>query len=263
MNVAIYYLNRMPHQLNAAERFAAGLKRHGIKADILPANQIDGWRDLAVFWGHRQNQIIARQKSAGRPYLVMERGYMGDRFYWTSLGFNGLNGRATFPKIDDGFERWHRYFAWMLEYWKVPKPGGVCLIMGQVMGDASLDHCRDFKNWVQDIRLRAQLEGFTVRFRPHPLSREAKGVHLPPIARDLAETDIVATFNSNSGVDAIMAGVPAYAEDEGSMIYGLCGFPPKIVERYEWMKKMAYTQWTPEEIENGDAYSALKTVLTV
>ena len=31
----------------------------------------------------------------------MERAYISDRFTWTSLGFDGLNGRAKFPQIND------------------------------------------------------------------------------------------------------------------------------------------------------------------
>lgn len=76
---------------------------------------------------------------------------------------------------------------------------------------------------------------------------------------------LVATFNSNSGVDAVLAGVPTYAADPGSMVYELSTIyfrsTPIVADRDEWCAKMAYTQWLPEEIESGQAWEALRTVI--
>lgn len=52
---------------------------------------------------------------------MLERGYIGDRKQWLSLGWNGLNNRATFAEVDDGGARFRRYFDGML---KTPQEGG-------------------------------------------------------------------------------------------------------------------------------------------
>jgi hypothetical protein len=206
------------------------------------------------------------QRDRGRHYLVMERGYIGDRFVWTSLGFDGLNGRANFPSIDDGMKRWNKHFAGFLKPWK-ERNGKLALIMGQVLGDASIEGV-DFNKWVADTATEHRELGYQVYFRRHPgeRSRRVNAGAVPErngaLADALTEADLVVTYNSNSGVDAVLAGVPVYAADRGSMVYDLLpmrgGQRPN---RVDWCKKMAYTQWLPEEIERGDAWAALKTVI--
>jgi hypothetical protein len=215
-------------------------------------------------WGHRQHTIMDMQKIRGKHYLVMERGYIGDRFQWTSLGFDGLNGRAKFPYIDDGLKRWNKHFARFLKPWK-QSDGKLALIMGQVLGDASIEGV-DFNKWVSDVSAKFSALRYDVHFRRHPVERsrrvnagavpEMNGV----LADALAKADVVLTYNSNSGVDAVLAGTAVYAEDRGSMVYEL-GQGLKQPDRTAWTKKMAYTQWLPEEIENGSTWEALKTVI--
>ncbi len=103
------------------------------------------------------------QKIRGRHYLVMERGYIGDRFKWTSLGFDGLNGRAKFPSIDDGMKRWNKHFPGFLKPWKYTGTS-LALIMGQVLGDASIEGV-DFNKWVNDAALEHRNLGYEVYFR--------------------------------------------------------------------------------------------------
>lgn len=260
----VCYANSAPHQIKAIEEFIAGLAKHGISA-TLQHHQDLGDCDLAVFWGHRQHGIIQKQRSRGRHYLVMERGYIGDRFLWTSLGFDGLNGRARFPAIDDGLWRWNRHFAQHLKPWRETK-GKTALIMGQVRGDESIRNV-DFEHWVQTIAGPLVADKFEVWFRQHPGDLRYKPKAFPlmdgTLAQALEVTDWVITFNSNSGVDAVLAGVPTYAADPGSMVYDLSnrGLVPWRPPRDFWCKKMAYTQWLPEEIASGDAWEALRTVI--
>ena len=267
MNIVLYH-NDMKHQIEACTRFSAGLLKHGGPIRVINLSlrdKVGAGCDLAVFWGHRAKDIISHQKLAGAHYLVMERGYIGDRFVWTSLGFDGLNGRAAFPNIQDGRARWLKHFQQYEQPWQ-SRYANIALIMGQVEGDASIQGV-NFWGWVRDSAAALKNAGYVPMFRPHPAAR-----HTPPIfdlsvmPGDLQEAlrnaSIVCTFNSNSGVDSVMAGIPASADDPGSMIFGLCGgYPPEYVDRGAWEQKMSYTQWLPEEIENGDAWAALKTVL--
>ena len=119
-----------------------------IMSGLCEAMRRDGWdaqvarsrdyvpSDLAVFWGHRQQVIIEHQRKIGGDYLVCERGYVGDRFYWTSLGFNGLNGRADFVNEGVPGDRWERYYADQLQ--PLRSGGDYALLIGQVPGDAAL-----------------------------------------------------------------------------------------------------------------------------
>jgi|SRR5262245_3213543 len=255
--------NGTKHQIAAMEQFSKGLRRHGLTASIYPSGQSVEC-DLAVIWGVHQHGVIARQK--GKHFLVMERGYIGDRFQWTSLGFDGLNGRAKFPKIDDDGKRWREHFQEYLRPWRFRKMPRLAVVMGQVIGDASL-HGINFIAWVKEWKEALEDYGYCAMFRRHPLARTRDTYGLSAIDGSLDHTldlaDLVVTCTSNAGVDSVLAGTPTIATDSFSMVYDL--MPHKIEKnfyppRVEWQRKMAYTQWLPHEIENGDAWEALKTV---
>ena len=265
MKIACYH-NGAQHQKEAMESFVNGLKLHGIDANSLAAQFYEP-TDLAVVWGHRAVHIVNGQRSVGKHYLVMERGYIGDRFQWTSLGFDGLNGRAAFPKIDDGLKRWNANFAQYLKPWRTVE-GNLAVIMGQVPGDCSLELMAvDFPLWVMTIAKSLRRDVYAPVFRPHPQRDTMKVAGVPVIAGTLEaaleHAALVVTWNSNSGVDAILAGVPVYAADPGSMVYDIssCNFVPVRPDRSSWCQKMSYTQWSWKEIDTGEAWEAVRTVV--
>ena len=90
-SIGIYHAPQLPHQFEWGKAFSQGLGKHGIKADVKAYGE-ESDKDLAVFWGHgiRNAEIRKQQLAKGRHYLVMERGYFGDRFLHCSLGFDGL-----------------------------------------------------------------------------------------------------------------------------------------------------------------------------
>jgi len=261
MQVTIY--SNGAHQTEPARVMAAGFAAHGINATISSPRQVVPC-DLAVVWGMRQDPVIGAQRRIGGHFLVMERAYIGDRFHWISLGFDGLNGRARFPKIDDNLQRWNKHFAPLLKPW-ARTIGLTAVIMGQVRGDVSCRHI-DFPKWVGEKNAALKAKGYNPYLRLHPGDQK---LHVPGVAEingsleeTLGKAELVVTYNSNSGVDAVMAGVPVYAEDPGSMVYTLSSkdYKPNMGDRTNWQKYMAYTQWLPEEIERGEAWEALRTV---
>jgi hypothetical protein len=260
MNVVIYA--QMQHQKAPAERMARGLAVHGIASRIVePVRATIAPCDLAVMWGVRNERIIQMQKSVGNHYLVMERGYIGDRFKWTSLGFDGLNGRATFPTIDDGLKRWNENFEQYVKPWRENRMlNPVALIMGQVPGDSSLSGV-DFPKWIEAKARQLNNSFYRVYFRRHPQDKTKTLAPVPiweiaNLAESLEAVDLVVTWNSNSGVDAYLAGNIVWADDPGSMVWGATK-----PGREAWKARMAYTQWLPEEIESGAAWDALRTVI--
>ena len=253
------------HQRESIGRFMRGLDRHGLTATMKIPQEVEDC-DLAVVWGHRQRRIQDRQRSKGLHYLVMERGYIGDRFQWTSLGFDGLNGRAVFPAINDGMVRWNKHFAGYLKPWREQKTNiAIAVIMGQVPQDEAVKSI-NFFDWASNIAKSLEQTGFFPVLRAHPgaARMEIAGVRKLEGSLDdaLNQAALAVTYNSNSGVDAVLAGVPTYAADPGSMVFELSAknFCISRPDRGAWCAKMAYTQWNTEEIENGEAWGALKTV---
>lgn len=234
----------------------AGLKTHGIDAiAVSPGHNVK--TKCVACWGWKTG---ARLRAAGHDVLVMERGYLGDRFKWTSLAWNGLNGHAEFPKVDASCDRFINNFD--LNPWR--PPGDYVLIMGQVPGDASL-RGRDLQSWYVDAaKVAHTVYKMPVKFRPHPealkkgYKQNIPGVDICklPLKDSLEFAHVVVTFNSNSAVDAVVQGVPAIAYDKGTMAWEVAG--KSIGERVTpgrqlWAAALAWKQWTIEEINSGFA----------
>lgn len=254
--------NAAGHQQMHAAALAAGARRHGVKVDI--ASHERGAAPVVACWGWRIGEHLLAK---GYNVLVMERGYLGDRFAWTSLGWNGLNGRAEFPMVDDGGARFRQHFGHMLADWR---PGSAhVLLIQQVPGDMSLGG-RDLKPWYRaQAKAYSAAYGLPVMFRPHPEAKRRRlGVVCPARAsfidgtldEALAGAAVVVTYNSNVGVDAVMAGKPVVAVDAGSMVYDVAAHMAgeiRMPDRSGWATRTAWCQWTLDEITSGAAWDVV------
>jgi len=266
LDIKIYQRAFQRHATTYIKAFIQGLQRHGIDAawkndqDYSPC-------DLAVIWGHRHPHIIAGQKESGKDYLVMERGYFGDRMKYCSLGYNGLNGRAEFHAENSSPDRWEKH-AVDIEPWKID--GKYILLMGQVSGDQSLQGI-NIRNWYREVIEKIRnLTNMPVFFRPHPVARRQE-INLDcdryergTLAESFQDAYLAITFSSNSGVDAVINGIPTIAMDRGSMTwdYGMARHEISL-ERYtpnrtQWLYDLAYKQWTIDEMARGEAWEHLR-----
>ncbi len=187
----------------------------------------------------------------------MECGYIGDRMQNISLGFNGLNGRATFPRPngEDRAGQWKR----KLKHFHF---GQYVLIMGQCPGDASIPGL-DVGVWAEEAAVEVRKHvGHEIYFRPHPLQNIQTSLPQKSgdLANALAHAHLVVTYNSNSGVDAILAGCPVVAYDRGSMVYDLASHDGSYkvpADRGDWLQRISYCQWSRDEILTGKAWEVL------
>lgn len=249
-----------PHMINCVE----GLRRHGLDVSVFEPGVVSDC-DLAVCWGVKKTAAIA----SGRRALVFERGYVGDRFYWTSVGYDGLNGRADFLAYSKDDSRKKMLLAHcpdLLKPWRGVS-GSYVLVMGQVPGDASLAGI-DIFSWYTDTVALLRRAGHEVRFRYHPLAVRARAIPGTITARGSLEDAFagakwVVTYNSNSAVDAILAGIPTITTDIGSMAWSVtehhpCQITQDEPDRETWLNDLAWCQWSPEEIRNGDFWDHLR-----
>ncbi len=250
----------------------AGVRRHGItvvegrvgetpfrRSDCLIIN---GWRKP----GRAHTELIDAQLAAGGRVLVIDRGYVRRKSYW-SLGWDGLNGRADFRNKGMNPNRWARIGVELTPY---RMTGRSVVVMGQVATDAAVIHV-DLPDWVRKtIRRLRSLTDRPIVFRPHPKSpqdvvMEGAEVHTGHINDALADAWAVVTFNSNSAVDALIAGVPVFVADEGSMAWEIgCRDlaaidAPPFPDRSQWAADLAYAQWTHGEMATGLAWDHLRS----
>jgi len=248
------------HQVYFGEAFIQGLRLHGLSCEVRNYRQISKC-DIAVVWSaHHVPELQCTD------YIIMERGFVGGRVRFTSVGWNGLNGRADFKSKHSPADRRIQYGI-EPEPWKLG--GDYILVMGQVAGDAAVKGL-DLNAWYKSvIEIIRSVTDKPVRFRPHPLSRSiAPDTGIPVLDGDLFDVldgaSLCVTWNSNSGVDAVMAGVPTIALDPGSMAWPVTSHDlivgihhPHMPDRMQWLNNLMYSQWTVDEIRSGLAWEHL------
>lgn len=189
----------------------------------------------------------------GIPAVVADWGYLkrvsepseAERGYY-QVGIGGLNAVPPFDCPSDRFDA--------LGLTVAPRggdPKGYVLVCGQVPGDAA--HGMDANAYISWLRETISQYPEAV-YRPHPRG----GVDLPgieshtgPLSEALAGARLVVTWNSNVGHDALLAGVPvvahgpaAYSELAGETL-------PSVDPRREYFHRVAYGQWTLDEMRSG------------
>ena len=253
---------RLEHHLSFGGAFADGLKRHGWR---VTAGGQPAVCDMLVMWGVRRQDLIEDQKRAGGEVCILERGYIGDRFDYTSVSFGGgLNGRGIYRGPHADASRWERLFAHLIKPWRDDYAGYV-LVMGQVPGDNSIRGV-NIDAFYANARQSYTARGWEARFRPHPHvtprdpSDRIEAARLS-LQADLAGAAVVVTWNSNTAVDAVLAGVPTVAMDRGSMAWDVTGHElgviPEATDRTSWAHRLAWCQWLIEEIRSGDCWAAI------
>lgn len=267
MKVFIHWARGLDHQRERALLISSGLKKHGINATI--GNSANSQYDLIVCWGQRTMNML---KPFAKDILMMERAYFEDRFHYTSLAFNGLNGKGNFINKNSPPDRWNTLFNdGRLLPWS---SGDYILITTQIIGDASLTGITVDYNKIADTLMPL---GIPVKVRYHPGSKtrpgsknliKRSGVGELPYSESLLDqiknAKALVTISSNTGVDAILAGTPVLNYSDYSMVWDIAMKDPMEIanppfpDRTQWCYDMSYTQWSPEEIKNGDAWEHLK-----
>lgn len=242
----------MAHQNSWGSAFAAGLKKHGVDAHL---SETYSRADLVVMWSVRREDTINLAKREECEVCILERGYVGDRLNWTSVSFGGrLNGRAEFRgPLTDG-SRWKENFSDLMKPWR-EEESGAAIIMGQTPGDMSVKNV-SLPSFYERASREFQRLGLKTRLRQHPNIAKSR-----PLEMDLSEARCAITWNSNSGVDAVLAGVPTVAMDQGSMAWNVAGhsfaMPPKP-DRRQWANALAWKQFSKEEMTSGFCWDTVK-----
>lgn len=198
--------------------------------------------------------ILADHEAEGIPVIVMDYGYLRrvsgiaqwETGHW-QVGIGGLNRPPSFPCLDDRAKR-------LRIAPQKPRKGGPTIIMGQHSGDPSHGLTEaEMRDWGQ--RACDETGG---HWRPHPDSPDVQ-VNAPKATGDLGawldRAGMVRTLCSTSGLDALICGVPAVADMPDRACWGELSGPthPGSGAVWDLMKRLAYGQWTLEEMRSGEA----------
>lgn len=261
-------INHAIHQKEHGEALRQGFERHGLQSVFVHGDTVLEEADFHVTWSIKRPRIFDWSHRHNKHVLVMERGHVGDRMNWTSVGWDGLGYRAGYAMVEDGGERWNRHWHHLMQPWT--NRNGTALVLGQCSGDASLYGLEEgFVAWATQQCHTLKQRGFAVRYRPHPLMKRQGSTFCPPTAHpspnerlveDLQWAGLAVSYNSTAGVEAVLAGVPTVTLDEGAMAWPVSGhtlFDRVQPHREAWCHRLAWTQFTLEEIRSGFAWECV------
>lgn len=267
MKVIVYQNTYSEKHSAIAEDFATGVPG----AILKPIEEYEP-SDVAVVFGlvkksyaptYPKQRIIDAHTS--KSLIVIESGFVKRPDYY-AIGWGGIHGDADFCTDDvTGIYRWLDVGV-KLHPWKYSRPGPRrVLVCGQVPWDTNVQDF-DYILWCQKIVRKLRAHGHTVRFRPHPRMFERwedygiKERLIDPCrklhdALDWAQCVVV--WNSTSGIDAVIRGVPVIAFSRNAMVRPLSSSTQlemkhlSYPDRKNFFAKLAYSQWTREEMRSG------------
>lgn len=215
------------------DAFVRGLKRNGFSIEEgLPNEPRDG--DLLVTWNRiGQGDVAAKAFEArGLPVLVAENAAFGNDFSgrrWYSMARHMHNTAGCFPV--DGPERWDALGVDLMP-WRTC--GETVVLPQRGIGPAGVAMPR---NWTASGRVRK-----------HPGQGQAV-----PLEQDLANCGRVVTWGSGAAIKALMWGIPV----ESHMPNWIGEQDNTDQGRLEMFRRLAWAQWTLEEISEGEPFRRL------
>jgi hypothetical protein len=195
----------------------------------------------------------------GSSFINIDKGYFRNRksnSHWR-MTFNNFQQTKIFDVPADRLEN---NFDIKLKNWK--KNGSYILILAPNPKPLNFYfNTEDTFSWALDIKNK--LLNFTdrkvfIRFK----NATTKGND--PLIKYLDDCYAVVTLQSLGGVQSIIEGIPVISLADCCM-KSICKNELKDIEnltypdnRYDWLKSLAYGQFTEEELINGSAMSILK-----
>lgn len=248
-------LRDSPHYRRDA--FHDGFRRHGFRVGERPILAPTD-KDVLLIWNRnpREEAFARAFERCGSKVVVAENGYIGtDR--------NGHQLYAIALDHHSGHGRWHFENDKRWDSLNIPvkpwKSGGEEIVIMPQRSIGSHDHGVAMpRGWersvAQDLVKKTNLP---IRIRSHPgPSRES------PV-EDLKKAFAGVIWGSGAGIKCIVNGIPVYhyLKDwlgKDSAVYNPSNFEsPYKGDRSMTLAKVAWAQWTIEEIKQGKAFECL------
>lgn len=240
VKVALYGEQGRNHELEA---FAEGWGRVVWRHPHFWQGEVEGFGlvVLTSLWA-RNGDILHAYRERGVPVLVIDLGYIRGQGH-RQVSLNGLNRVVPFACPQD---RWNALGLSVAA--SGGDPEGYTLIAGQSPSDAS--------HGLTEAAYNAWLAKQEGRIRPHPLDTEPER----SLDEDLAGARLLRTLCSGAGIEALIAGVPAVAEMPERAVWGELSSEalPTVKERIRLLSRIAYGQWTIEEMRSGECAAFLR-----
>lgn len=239
------------------ESFSAGLRKAGFEVserDFAPMPD-----DVLLIWNRmpRDEAIALRYQRVAAKIIVAENGYIGasaDGRKLIALARTYHNGAGQWPQGDDSDDsRWTAMQVSLLP-WRTC--GDTILVLPQRgFGSPRVAMPPDWLGRVVPILRRMTKRSVIIRQHPG-----MKGPHEPNFTNVWAAV----TWGSGAGIKAIASGIPVF-HDFSHWIGAGAALPfigadlekPFIGDRLPMFRRLAWAQWSLQEIETGEPFREL------
>lgn len=251
------------------EAVATGLRKHGHAVSYH-----NDHADVAVIWSQlwagrmRPNhEVWKRFVDSGRTVMIVEVGALKRNHTWKI----GINGNYNVFGTGHGPQRVEQ-LGLTLAPWQY---NGQHIVIACQRGDSNQwNNMPTVEQWTLDtVETLKRYTDRPVVIRTHPryrvnLSRVQVPSKMPgtydnfDFDRCLKDAWAVVNWNSNPGVDAVLQGVPAFT-GPGSLAAPVANLDLSQIEkplrpdRQQWLNDLAYTEWTTQEIAQGQPFALL------
>lgn len=271
--------------LNSKPVFGALIDHLKEKNEDIMIDQCDESCDVAVIWSvlwrgrmEQNKKVWDFFKKQNKPVVVLEVGGIKRNTTW-KMGINGINRDADFANQTYDDKRWP-LFNIALKPWQ--QTGNVIVICGQHDSSEQWVNKPRMSVWIeQQIHLIRKFSEKPILVRPHPRNqfnlneKQFTNVKIKLPGRDhstyddtdfkkvLKSTWAVVNHSSNPAMEAVFNGVPVFVS-ESSLCYEVGNESlttitnPAMPARQNWANKLAYTEWTVEEIRQGLPWARIR-----
>lgn len=245
--IASVVLRHEPNYRSAA--VIAGFQRRGYKIDCRP-NTNPTKDDVLLIWNRysRYEHHCRQYEAVGAKVLIMENGYIGN---CKALARNHHNGAGWWPDV--AHDRWAKLDI-QLKPWRTN--GSHILVLPQRgIGEPGVAMPR---NWLAGMinKLKTRTDR-PIRIRKHPGTGPCV-----PIEDDLANAWACVTWGSGAAIKALAHGVPVFHEfgrwiGASAASCNLDIESPALGDRLPMFERLAWGQWSLDEITSGEAFEWL------
>lgn len=249
MKTAVVTIRREPHYRSQA--IVDGLKRLGYTitskspTEASPASKLD----LLCLWNRKkgmEEQAAERWEAKGGTVLIFENGYLQkiDKTRY-AISVHQHNGAGTFPVGDED-----RFTPLGFELQQMQdNPRGHWLVCGQRGIGSQL--MASPPQWAEKMVAKLKAQGKHAKLRPHPGNFAPK----VPLLTDLKGAAKCVIWSSGSGVRALVEGIPV----QHNAPHWICeGWE---TNRRKALQRMAWGQWSVAEIEQGEPFARITSML--
>jgi len=234
--LAIHYNAAIEWQQKRVHQFQEGLDALGIESTLTSSRQRVS--DHAILFGTTFWKDIEKDGD----FLLVDRASVGDPDY-VSLVWNG-HGRRGDHKVPEDTRG--RSLDIKLQPYNIS--GDRIILCGQT--ETYSPQYDTVSDWYASVPE-------ATHFKAHPAGDNPTGLRA---VRDFQKAKQVITLNSSVAVECVIKGIPTVTMDEGSMAWDVTSHEPGVHEyqdRGPWLEWLAWTQWSWDEIEQGEPIAHL------